>query len=247
MGLASSQARLLLLTARKSDLEYRSQMISQRKIMLAMETEQLASGYTQALSNRLLYYVFDQNSSSGETLNEVLNYYSLVSSAANSGESGLENSYIVTDAMGRMVIPNAASLPTGFSSVSEGGKSYAVHGNQKYEVSVCSDVTNASVFQNALRNGALYLEKYNKDEAAYKSISWSSDAAIQDSLYTQDDAAAQAEYESKSLTLQNQDKMMDLELKQIETQHKAVETEYDSVKKVIDKNIEVSYKIFANG
>ena len=41
--------------------------------------------------------------------------------------------------------------------------------------------------------------------------------------------------------------MLDLELKQIETQHKAIETEYDSVKKVIDKNIEVSYKIFAQG
>ena len=49
MGLASSQARMLLLTARKSDLEYRAQMISQRKMNLALETERLATDYSRAI------------------------------------------------------------------------------------------------------------------------------------------------------------------------------------------------------
>ena len=37
------------------------------------------------------------------------------------------------------------------------------------------------------------------------------------------------------MVLSNQDKQLDLELQQIQTKHKAIETEYDSVKKVIDK------------
>ena len=52
MGLASSQARMLLLTARKSDLEYRAQAISQRKINLAMQTEQLANDYSNAIDRK---------------------------------------------------------------------------------------------------------------------------------------------------------------------------------------------------
>ena len=239
MGLASSQARLLLLTARKSDLEYRSQMISQRKIMLAMETEQLATEYTRSLSNRLLYFVFDQNGSDGETMSEVLNYNGLV--ATNSTTMG---NYIVTDSMGRMVIPEAGKLPQGFTSVTEGDKQYGVYNGQKFELNVNSDVSNAYVFQNSLRNGGLYIQKLDPNAGEYKSVAWQQDAAFQDRLYKEDDAQAQAKYETSALTIQNEDKMLDLELKQLETQHKAVETEYDSVKKVIDKNIEVSYKIF---
>ena len=42
MGLAASQARLLLLTARKSDLEYRAQQITNAEMILAMQTETVA-------------------------------------------------------------------------------------------------------------------------------------------------------------------------------------------------------------
>ena len=109
------------------------------------------------------------------------------------------------------------------------------------------EAANPDFFQSALRNGSLFLYKaeLSGGTVEYKSISWSSETCIHDRAYTEDDAAAQAEYEAKALILSNQDKMLDLELNQIETQHKAIETEYDSVKKVIQKNIDTSYKIFA--
>ena len=44
--------------------------------------------------------------------------------------------------------------------------------------------------------------------------------------------------------IQSQDKMLELTAHQLDTQHNEVQTEYDSVKKVIDKNIEVSFKTF---
>ena len=39
--------------------------------------------------------------------------------------------------------------------------------------------------------------------------------------------------------IQNKDKKFDIELKQIDTQHLALQTEVDSVKKVMDKKCEV--------
>ena len=41
------------------------------------------------------------------------------------------------------------------------------------------------------------------------------------------------------------DKNMDMILKQVDTQQKAVSTEEEAVKKVIDKNIQTSFKTFA--
>ena len=43
----------------------------------------------------------------------------------------------------------------------------------------------------------------------------------------------------------SQDRILEMKLKNLETQQKEVQTEVDSVKKVIDKNIEMTFKTFA--
>ena len=45
--------------------------------------------------------------------------------------------------------------------------------------------------------------------------------------------------------IQAEDKRLECELKKFETEHKAIETEMESLRKVIDKNIEQTYKSFA--
>lgn len=57
-------------------------------------------------------------------------------------------------------------------------------------------------------------------------------------------ADAERTYEGHLREIEAQDKRYDLELKNIDTEHNACQTEIDSVKKVIDKNIERSFKIF---
>jgi len=57
-------------------------------------------------------------------------------------------------------------------------------------------------------------------------------------------ARAEAEYETAMNEIQNKDKRFDLELQTIDTEHKAIQTEIDSVNKVMDKNIERTFKIF---
>ena len=54
-----------------------------------------------------------------------------------------------------------------------------------------------------------------------------------------------AEYESKVALLENQDKQFDMRLNQLKNEQKAIETEMESIKKVIDKNIEETFKTFA--
>lgn len=44
--------------------------------------------------------------------------------------------------------------------------------------------------------------------------------------------------------LQTLDKSLELQLRRVDTQHEGVQTEIEAVRKVIDKNIEMSFKTF---
>lgn len=244
MGLASSQARMLLLTAQKSDLEYRAQMINQRKLNLGMRTQELAQKYSKAMSNRKLEFAYYTSGSTATALKQDLTYSTLTTN------NGLSGSFLVTDAAGKYVVTNSnvedvynklVNTQQVTCSLDEFKKNNC---NYNYSLSL---LNNSDFFQDALRNGGLFIQQLmsSDSENSYKDISYSSVSTIYDSLDTSDDDEAQAEYEAQALVLSNQDKQLDLELQQIQTKHKAIETEYDSVKKVIDKNIDKSFKIFS--
>lgn len=59
------------------------------------------------------------------------------------------------------------------------------------------------------------------------------------------DGRSKEEIEKEISALQQEDKKLEIAIKQIDTQHNAVQTEVESVKKVIDKNVEMSFKMFA--
>ena len=95
-----------------------------------------------------------------------------------------------------------------------------------------------------LRNGDWMLQKLNDDQTAYENINYSCVGNIVDELDTSDDAAVTAEYEYLSDYWQQKDKELELQLQQIQSEHNAIETEIDSVKKVIQKNVDKSFKTF---
>jgi hypothetical protein len=45
--------------------------------------------------------------------------------------------------------------------------------------------------------------------------------------------------------IEHQDKQFDLELTKLESEHNALQTEYDAVKKVISNNVEKSFNTFS--
>ncbi|HEY9686374.1 MAG TPA: hypothetical protein V6C52_05305 [Coleofasciculaceae cyanobacterium] len=49
--------------------------------------------------------------------------------------------------------------------------------------------------------------------------------------------------QAQMANVQQQDKMLEMQSKQIDTQHQAVQTEVEAVQKVIQKNIESSFKL----
>ena len=98
-----------------------------------------------------------------------------------------------------------------------------------------------------LRNGEWFIQQpsTSSETGWTDNLSWSSIGYILDDYDTTDDKAAEAEYNYLIAKIQKQDKMLELRLKQLETEHKALETELDSISKVIQTNIDNSFKTFA--
>ena len=269
MGLAASQARLLLLTARKSDLEYRAQMISQRKVMLAMQTEEIATTYSEALNNRKLYFTWTTEQNNGATKEELLTY---------SNFTAEENTYRY-----RLLDPETNKIAC--LSLDEASKyvrqadytdADGVLDTAAYEAAIAEvqkgmivmpALKNTDYLQQAIQSGALIIQQrstesvpvtdengdyvYENEKVVERAVySWSAVALsgmedVSSKLYSDDDAKASADYEYQSLLVQNQDKQLDVELKQVETQQKACETEIESVKKVLKANVEKSFNVFS--
>lgn len=56
---------------------------------------------------------------------------------------------------------------------------------------------------------------------------------------------AEKEYDKSVNDLAAQEKLLDMELTQINTEHNAIKTEYDSIKSLIKDNVDKSFNIFS--
>ncbi len=58
-------------------------------------------------------------------------------------------------------------------------------------------------------------------------------------------AVAEAQYNKAMNDIENKDKRFDMELKNIDTEHNALQQEYETIKSVISKNVERTFKIYS--
>ncbi len=98
--------------------------------------------------------------------------------------------------------------------------------------------------QFALESGLVTMEQVDNNKV------WTgmTHANCSDITEVTDDAAvarAEAEYNKAMNNIENKDKRFDIELKNIDTEHNSLQTEYDSVKSVISENIKRSFKIYS--
>ncbi|MCD7879373.1 MAG: hypothetical protein LUG16_05520 [Candidatus Gastranaerophilales bacterium] len=246
MGLSSSQGRLLLLTARLSDLEYSEIMVSQRQNVLAMNQEEVASDYSEAMNNyKLTIKVTDSDTQ--ETSKQDVSYSNLTSSGYLVINSNNEI-YLTKDEDGNWIIPTDVDGNELLSIDADTGK--AIINDEEYNVRDGSSyLDNSSLLQDAIINGRLFLLDTNQTSSSntYSISDLSSNTSIEYVLDTSDDEAAESEYEYETARLSRQENQLDLELQQLETQHEAVMNEYDSVKELISNNIERTFKLFTSG
>lgn len=102
----------------------------------------------------------------------------------------------------------------------------------------------AQQIQNAKIRNSMQVQAATANYIAALNNNNSSGAVTTDSNISSSGSVDATQFEATMYALEGVDKLYDMELKNIDTEHQAIQTEIDSVKKVIDKNIERSFKIF---
>ena len=98
MGLAASQARLLMLTARIHDVEYQAQMIQSAKLQLATQEDEVYRKYTEALDATTLTFTNDKGSIVPANFNNLCGLASI--------DNGLNKNYVFrTGDDDRLIVP----------------------------------------------------------------------------------------------------------------------------------------------
>ena len=98
----------------------------------------------------------------------------------------------------------------------------------------------ATAYSQALNDYSLLK---NGDE---ESITYNGKTYKQGTTLDADDllAAAKADYDTATTNLSTKEKMWDMELTQVNTEHSAVKTEYDGIKSLISDNVDKSFNVF---
>lgn len=106
------------------------------------------------------------------------------------------------------------------------------------------NMNNSQWLQTQITAGNLYLYENDKNGDTVN-ISWTSgDSTLQEETNDSDVARAEAKYQTTMADISAKDNKFDLQLKNIDTEHTAIQTEVSSVNKVIEKNIDKSFKMF---
>ena len=102
----------------------------------------------------------------------------------------------------------------------------------------------------ALKEGIITMERINySNSSKTKELGWESIIYTNATDITETDdeekvARAEVEYESVMETIDTKDKKFQMELKQLDAEHHALLTEYESVRAAMEKNVDRSFKAF---
>ena len=95
-----------------------------------------------------------------------------------------------------------------------------------------------------LKNGKLNISYFSAVERNFVSTSLDDDESITEKEDKSKMAIAEQVYNSTMDRIEREDKYFDMQLNKLEAEHSALQTEYESVAKVIQKNVEKSFNTF---
>ena len=244
MGISSNQARFLTLTSRQIDLEYRVQQICQRRLRLASELERVASEYNNKISNRAMYAYNTTN----------MGISQLTVSNINAIKDANGNAYQLVFNNGTNYVQLSGQA---LDSITVDGVS---GGLTAENLGLDSDASDSQIIEAAIRQGLLSIatvkDVYTQEAVTVKKADdstlgnyeirdWRTLSQLADELYKGDNAEAETTYEKVTAEINAQDKKLQLEQTAIEVEYKAVTTEKEAVKKILDTNAQASFKYFS--
>ena len=269
MGMSASQARLLSITSRMNDIELRSQQISNTKIRLADESEQVANNYTRALNASKLTYT-DYSSGQAKTVDltpKNLSNYSLclVNRSDNSIFSGevtpaqmyemIESGQFFLAKAGQTTTTPTLKNSQDLQVINKFDQANNI--NDLSQSTRLSDVNSDLVISDTANSckkapSFNFWDEVDFDTTVFKTylqnpeeVSVSGNTFLNIQSDDTNLAKAEAEYNAQTAKINAKEKKLDQQMKEMDTEHSALKTEYDSVKSLISENISKSFQLFS--
>lgn len=178
MGLATSQARFLCITARKADCEYKSTELAQQKLEITNQLSDISANYANAMNSTKLVWKNDLvKNDYGLTYNLLM-----TPSAAND-----YNPYMVTTSSGAIVLNSEYAAAAKAAGISKAGGISSADGRDKFIAAlvpggiVTQDTANSIMTTDyvatKMDDGTLKLDKANTS-ATTGNVGWNSGAGM---------------------------------------------------------------------
>lgn len=106
------------------------------------------------------------------------------------------------------------------------------------------DVSNSEYLENELKNGQIFISSLNADDGKFYQTSYSDTEYVVAVKDTDAIARAEAKYNALKTKLDSKEEGLDLQMKQLDLEISAINTEFESVKGLITKNIDKTFNMF---
>ncbi len=231
MGLSASQARLLNLTARMHDIEYKAQNLEAQKLQMANESDTVYAEYEEALNSTKIQQ--KDIHTDGSIIYEDINF------------TGINTKYTL-----KVCNTKTGEWEDGIAPGDIGAISAALgFPNQNIENS-------NKVFSNFVREGYIVFQKVLEDDngnaitdefgnTLYEETNVATNTDFQEVSDETELKKAEAKYEADMRKINNKDKKFDTDLAALESERNAIKTEIDTLKSVAKDNVDRTYKLFS--
>ena len=252
MGLSSSQARLLTLTARQHAVEYAAQRIEAQKLQLANESDQVYNTYLEKLDATKIQYKVVSDSGNirfdNATFSKLAATNKFMFKVGNTAcsnwsevQAALISEYDVTISLG-----GAADSYTLLSTLIQEGYVVLMEVSEDAEDGYTYGGNGNIVFTNPNDGSKQTYESSNEEYLykVFKNTSVATSTMIQEVSDEIGLKKAEAQYEADMRRINVKDSRYDNELAQLETERNAIKTEIDTLKSVARDNVDRTFKIF---
>ena len=220
MGLSASQARLLNLTARMHDIEYKAQNLEAQKLQMANESTQVYQEYENALNRQKIQ--FKQIGADG---------------SANYVDASLNTLF---DAGYKVRVQDKDGNWTDCADLAAVNKA----------TGKTISGTSTETLRNMVEAGFIVFEKPTNEvdengDKIYAEVNIATDTSLQEVSDETELKKAEAKYEADMRKINAKDKKFDTDLAAMEQERNAIKTEIDTLKSVAKENEHRTFKYFS--
>ncbi len=216
MGLSSSQARLLNLTARMHQIEYKAARLEAMKLQMANESTRVYEEYLDALDKTKI-----QRKS---IVADGSNTYVDVTSLDDLAKAGIYLCRVNTNGTYTVISSSATSVTT----------------NDGTSVTISRDA-----ITNLINSGEFVLSTVATSPDGDDLTSVSTNTNLQEVTDEVNLKKAEAKYEADMKRIDLKDRKYDTDLAALDTERNAIKQEMDTLKTVAKENVERTFKLFS--